>query len=167
MSSFHKESNREIIVHAKYISIGDIAHVGGHPPSVAAVYHYNDQMFALPVGFDLVWRNCADDYVTPVSIWLPRAPEGFVSLGCVAVPGYNEPEANAIHCVAESLVEEAEFEGEKIWSALDAYPWACHLYQVQSSALHFVALRQSREESGWTPKRVREGVISSSRSSET
>lgn len=36
------------------MSIGDIAHVGGHPPSVAAVYHYDDQMFTLPLGFDLV-----------------------------------------------------------------------------------------------------------------
>ncbi|KNA21084.1 hypothetical protein SOVF_046540 [Spinacia oleracea] len=144
-----------------YVSIGDIAHVGGHPPSVAAVYHYDDQMFTLPLGFDLVWRNCEDDYVTPASIWLPRAPEGFISLGCVAVAGFDEPEPNVVYCVAESLVEEAEFEGEKIWWAPDSYPWACNLYQVQSTALHFVALRQSREESGWMPKKVREGAASS------
>ncbi|XP_021768084.1 uncharacterized protein LOC110732449 isoform X1 [Chenopodium quinoa] len=150
-----------------YLSIGDIAHVGGHPPSVATVYLYDDQLFALPLGFDLVWRNCADDYVTPVSIWLPRAPEGFVSLGCVAMPGFNEPETNVVYCVAESLVEDAEFEGEKIWSAPDSYPWACHLYQVQSAALQFVALRQPREESGWIPKKVREDTASSSHSSET
>lgn len=79
----------------------------------------------------------------------------------MAVAGFDEPEPNVVYCVAESLVEEAEFEGEKIWWAPDSYPWACNLYQVQSTALHFVALRQSREESGWMPKKVREGAASS------
>lgn len=105
--------------------------------------------------------------MTPASIWLPRAPEGFVALGCVAVSGFSEPEANVVHCVAETLVEETAFEGEKIWSAPDSYPWACHFYQVQSAALHFVALRQPREDSGWMPKKVREGLVSSPLSSET
>lgn len=41
------------------MSVGDIAHVGGHSPNVAAVYHYDDQMFALPIGFDLVWTVIA------------------------------------------------------------------------------------------------------------
>ncbi|KAK9698879.1 hypothetical protein RND81_08G137700 [Saponaria officinalis] len=148
-----------------YVCVGDIAHVSGHPPNVAAVYQFNEEKFSLPMGFDLVWRNCPDDYVTPVSIWLPRAPEGFVPLGCVAVAGFSEPEGNAVYCVAESVVEETEFEAQKIWSAVGSYPWACHIYQVQSAALHFIALRQSLEESGWKPKKVRESVASSSSSS--
>lgn len=41
----------------RYISIGDIAHVGSHPPNVAAVYHNIDGQFALPVGYDLVKLN--------------------------------------------------------------------------------------------------------------
>ncbi|XP_074317635.1 uncharacterized protein LOC141653693 isoform X2 [Silene latifolia] len=145
-----------------YVSVGDIARVGAHPPNVAAVYQFNEEKFSLPVGFDLVWRNCADDYVTPVSIWLPRAPEGFVPLGCVAVAGFDEPEGSVSHCVAESVAEETEFEGQKIWSTLDSYPWSCHIYQVQSDALHFVALRQPLEETGWKPKKVRESMDSSS-----
>lgn len=103
-----------------------------------------------------MWRNCIDDYVTPVSIWLPRAPDGYVSPGCVAVASYMEPEPNLVYCVAESLVEETEFEQQKIWSARDSYPWACHIYQVQSDALHFVALRQTKEESEWRTTRVRD-----------
>ena len=101
-----------------------------------------------------VWRNCQDDYITPVSIWHPRAPEGFVSPGCVAVADFAEPGPNVVYCVAESLAEETVFEEQKIWSAPDAYPWACHIYQMQSDALHFVALRQSKEESDWKPMRV-------------
>lgn len=95
-----------------------------------------------------------DDYATPVSIWHPRAPEGFVSPGCVAVAGFVEPEPDLVHCVAISLAEETEFEEQKVWSAPDSYPWACHIYQVHSEALHFMALRQSKEESDWKPLRI-------------
>ncbi|GAB2273667.1 hypothetical protein Dimus_008449 [Dionaea muscipula] len=148
-----------------YVAIGDIAHIGSHPPNVASVYRYNNQQFAHAVGFDLVWRNCLDDYRSPVTIWLPRAPEGFVALGCVAVASLSEPEPNVIYCVAESLVEEAQFEAQKVWSAPDSYPWACHIHQVQSDALHFVALRQPEEESNWKPKKVLDNHSSSPLSS--
>lgn len=103
-----------------------------------------------------MWRNCPEDYVTPLSIWHPRAPDGFVAPGCVAIAGYLEPEPDLVYCVAESLVEETEFEDLKVWLAPDSYPWTCHIYPVQSDALHFVTLRQSKEESDWKPKRVRD-----------
>ncbi|OVA12725.1 Pleckstrin homology domain [Macleaya cordata] len=137
-----------------YVSIGDIAHVGSHAPNVSAVYHNVDGQFTLPVGYDLVWRNCLDDYATPVSIWFPRAPDGFVSLGCVAVAAFTEPENNLAYCVKATLAEETIFEEQKVWTAKDSYPWACHIYQVQSEALNFVALRQPKEESDWKPMRV-------------
>ncbi|KAL0446425.1 UNVERIFIED_CONTAM: hypothetical protein Slati_1770400 [Sesamum latifolium] len=137
-----------------YVSIGDIARSGSHPPNVAAIYRKSEKMFAFPVGYDLVWRNCLDDYRSPISIWHPRAPQGYVALGCVAVPSFSEPELDSMYCIAESICEENTFEPQKIWSAPDSYPWACHIYQVHSDALHFVALRQPREESEWKPKRV-------------
>ena len=37
-----------------YVSVGDIARVGIHPPNVVAVYRNSDQLFALPLGYDLV-----------------------------------------------------------------------------------------------------------------
>lgn len=40
----------------RYISIGDIAHLGSHPPNVAAIYRHVEGMFVPPVGYDLV-RN--------------------------------------------------------------------------------------------------------------
>lgn len=106
-----------------------------------------------------MWRNCSEDYVSPVSIWHPRAPDGFVSPGCVAVAAHMEPEPDLVYCVAESLVEETEFEEQKVWSAPESYPWGCHIYQAQSDALHFVALRQIKEESNWKPMRVREDPL--------
>ncbi|XWS38677.1 hypothetical protein CRYUN_Cryun19dG0151500 [Craigia yunnanensis] len=141
-----------------YVFIGDIARVGSHPPNVAAVYRNVDKLFALPLGYDLVWRNCLDDYTTPVSIWYPRAPEGFTSPGCVAVADFAEPKADLVHCVAETLAEETTFEEQKIWSAPESYPWGCHVYQVRSDALHFVALRETKEESNWKPTRVRDDL---------
>ncbi|KAK4786568.1 hypothetical protein SAY86_010401 [Trapa natans] len=137
-----------------YVAIGDVAHIGIHPPNCAAVYCNIKRLFALPVGYDLVWRNCLDDYTAPVSIWHPRAPDGFVSLGCVAVASFSEPEPDLIYCVAESLAEQTGFEDQKVWSAPDSYPWACHVYQIKSDALHFAALRQVRDESDWNPMRV-------------
>ncbi|CAH9120085.1 unnamed protein product [Cuscuta europaea] len=137
-----------------YISIGDITRTGAYPPNVATVYRYSREDFILPMGYDLVWRNCSDDYTVDVSIWHPRAPDGYVTLGCVAVSSFEEPEPNSVYCVAESLVEETVFEEQKIWSAPNSYPWACHVYQVHSDALHFVALRQPVEESNWKPMRV-------------
>lgn len=68
--------------------------------------------------------------------------------------GFSEPEPDTVYCVSESLVEQTEFEEHKIWSATDSYPWGCHIYQVQSDALHFVALRQVKEESDWKAARV-------------
>ncbi|XP_047340404.1 uncharacterized protein LOC124943990 [Impatiens glandulifera] len=137
-----------------YVSVGDIARIGSHPPNVAAVYRISDDLFAPPSGYDLVWRNCEDDYTNNISIWYPRAPEGFISLGCVAVDGYEEPETDFVYCISESVVEETTFEEQKIWSAPDSFPWACHIYQVKSDALHFIALRQLKEYSEWKPMRV-------------
>nr|GEU86615.1 pleckstrin (PH) domain superfamily protein [Tanacetum cinerariifolium] len=137
-----------------YVSVGDIARSGTHPPNVAALYQNTDRLFALPLGYDLVWRNCADDYTTPVSIWRPRPPQGYVSAGCVAMSSFTEPEADLIYCMAESIAEETTFEEQQIWSAPDSYPWTCCIYQVQSPALHFVALRQPRDEASWKPMRV-------------
>ncbi|XP_058084436.1 uncharacterized protein LOC131232245 isoform X2 [Magnolia sinica] len=137
-----------------YVSVGDIARVGIHPPNVAAVYQNVSGLFAMPLGYDLIWRNCAGDYVAPVSVWYPRPPEGFISIGCVGVPGFAEPLPDSAHCVSARLAEETMFEETVAWTAPDSYPWACYFYQVQSEALHFVALRQPKDESDWKPMRV-------------
>lgn len=47
------------ILSCRYVSVGDIVHVGTHAPSVAAVYRNSDNNFALPIGFDLVRYEAA------------------------------------------------------------------------------------------------------------
>lgn len=70
--------------------------------------------------------------------------------------GFEEPEADLVRCVAETVAEETTFEEQKVWCAPESYPWGCHVYQVRSDALHFVALRETKEESNWKPSRVRD-----------
>ena len=101
-----------------------------------------------------MWRNCASDYIAPLSIWLPRPPDGFAAVGCVAIAAYEEPPVDSAYCVSAGIAEETQFEEQMMWSAPDLYPWACYIYQVQSEALQFIALRQPKEDSDWRPMRV-------------
>uniref|UniRef100_A0A0E0MAV7 PH domain-containing protein n=1 Tax=Oryza punctata TaxID=4537 RepID=A0A0E0MAV7_ORYPU len=139
-----------------YVSIGDIAHVGIHPPHVAAIYKNVGGNFALPLGYDLVWRNCGEDYRSPVSIWFPRPPEGYVALGCVAVSAFEEPPLDSAFCVSERFAEDAVYEEQIVWASSDAYPWGCYVYQVQSKSLQFMAMRRPKEECELKPKKISE-----------
>jgi vacuolar protein sorting-associated protein 13A/C len=142
-----------------YVSIGDVAHASAYQPHLAAVYKNVDGNFALPIGYDLVWRNCAEDYRSPVSIWLPRSPEGYVALGCIAVPSFEEPRLDSAFCVNERFAEDAEFEEQIVWASSDAYPWGCYVYQVQSRSLQFIALRLPKEQSALRPKKISESYV--------
>ena len=106
-----------------------------------------------------VWRNCAEDYKSPVSIWLPRPPCGYVALGCVAVPAFEEPPLDCALCVDERLTEDAEYEEQIIWASSDAYPWGCYIYQVRSGSLQFMALRVPKEQSELRPKKILESHV--------
>lgn len=150
-----------------YVSIGDIAHVGIHPPHFAAVYKNINGNFALPLGYDLVWRNCAEDYKSPVSIWLPRPPGGYVALGCVAVPSFKEPTLDCAFCVDERLAEDAAYEEQIIWASSDAYPWGCYIYQVQSASMQFMALRVPKEQSELRPKKILESFLQQASETQT
>ncbi|KAF5176161.1 pleckstrin-like protein [Thalictrum thalictroides] len=62
---------------------------------------------------------------------------GSFHLGCIAIGGYLEPQNNSVYCVSATLMVDTVFE-QKVWAAPDSYPWACHIYQVQSEALQFL-----------------------------
>lgn len=47
-------SSNHWITFCRYVSVGDVARVGTHPPHVAAIYRNSDRNFALPIGYDLV-----------------------------------------------------------------------------------------------------------------
>ncbi|XP_024524741.1 uncharacterized protein LOC9654875 isoform X2 [Selaginella moellendorffii] len=131
------------IVPDGYVSIGDIAYHGTNPPTVTVSYkNNNDGMFALPTGFDLVWRNWKDGY-EPVTIWKPRAPAGYESLGYVASPAYVEPAADVVWCARTDAVEAAAFLEQALWHAKQ--PWHCYIYQVHNDALTFFVSREAKK----------------------
>lgn len=75
-----------------------------------------------------------------------------MAVGCIAIAAFEEPPLDSAYCVSAEMAEETLFEEQVMWS--DSYPWACYMYQVQSEALQFIALRQPKEESDWRPMRV-------------
>lgn len=83
---------------------------------------------------------------------MPRAPEGYVALGCVAVNAYIEPKVDVVWCARADIVEDAEFEDRLIWRANQ--PWRCFMYPLASDALTFVALREPKTECTPKVKRV-------------
>lgn len=50
--------DEHVLVCCRYVSVGDIARVGTHPPNVAAIFHNGNGQFATPLGYDLVSSNC-------------------------------------------------------------------------------------------------------------
>lgn len=90
----------------------------------------------------------------PVSLWMPKAPDGYFALGCVAIAAHVEPDVNDVWCAHSSLVEDASFEEQEIWHSLGNSSWGCYLYQVAGEALTFMAMRQSQQRSHMKPKKV-------------
>ncbi|HEY6815605.1 MAG TPA: Vps62-related protein [Croceibacterium sp.] len=69
---------------------------------------------AAPVGYTRVWDDTGGSAERDVSIWRPVAPEGYVALGDVAVPGYNQPSVKDVWCVRADLTERGAF-GSPVW----------------------------------------------------
>eukprot|EP01087_Luapelamoeba_hula_P001839 TRINITY_DN1163_c0_g1_i2.p1 TRINITY_DN1163_c0_g1~~TRINITY_DN1163_c0_g1_i2.p1 ORF type:complete len:783 (-),score=150.10 TRINITY_DN1163_c0_g1_i2:38-2386(-) len=58
-----------------------------------------------PLGYKEVWNDQKTGAkFGHVSIWLPVAPEGYVTLGFVAAKGYDQPPLKAVRCVHRSIV---------------------------------------------------------------
>ncbi|MCO5606510.1 hypothetical protein L7F22_060698 [Adiantum nelumboides] len=137
-----------------YVSVGDIAHIGKHPPMVSAVYHYEEQYFKHPIGFDLVWRSWKEGFTDPISLWMPRAPEGYYALGCIAMAAHIEPDVNDVWCAHSSIVQDAHFEEQEIWHSPNNSAWGCYIFQVASEALTFMAVRQTHQKTDIRPRKV-------------
>ncbi|KAG0604101.1 hypothetical protein M758_10G145000 [Ceratodon purpureus] len=140
-----------------YVSVGDVAYVGSDPESQSViVYRYDEDRFEKPVGYDLVWRNWKDGSGSPVSIWMPKAPEGYEALGCVVCADYQEPDLDVAWCVIRDLTEEVStVEDTPVWEAPGESPWRCFVYPVATEAKSFIALREEKNEHTPKPRKVR------------
>ncbi|KAG0557949.1 hypothetical protein KC19_11G167800 [Ceratodon purpureus] len=138
-----------------YISVGDIAYIGDYPDSETVVaYRYDEEKFEKPLGFDLVWRNWKDGSGSPISIWMPKPPEGYVALGCVVCADYQEPQLDVVWCVQIDLTEDATLEDIPIWKSPSESPWHCLVYSVASEVKTFVALREEKKDNTPKPRKV-------------
>lgn len=89
-----------------------------------------------------VWRDTDSGARTPVTIWMPRAPPGYVTLGCVAVPDYYEPDKSVTRCVRRDRAAPADLGRLSIWrDRKGAALWKCSLWQVHNAARTFLARR--------------------------
>lgn len=61
----------------------------------------NSGLVMFPEGFD---RVCGGG---GVSVWMPRPPLGYVSLGCIATSGDSPPPNNSVACIHHKAVVEA------------------------------------------------------------
>lgn len=85
-----------------YVILGDVAvpGVAAQPSAPVAVLAINSGLVAWPSGFECVWAAAEG-----VALWMPVAPEGYVSMGCVATPSREEPPPpKAVACVAAHAV---------------------------------------------------------------
>ncbi|KAH7316123.1 hypothetical protein KP509_21G079300 [Ceratopteris richardii] len=142
------------IIPQGYVSAGDIAHIGKHPPLVSIAYQKKDDAFKHPVGFDLIWRSWKEGYVHPLSLWMPKAPNGYHALGCVAMAAHVEPDVNEVWCAHSSIIEDARFEVQEIWRSPRGSAWTCYLHPIACDALTFMAVRQKQQIARIQPKKV-------------
>jgi vacuolar protein sorting-associated protein 13A/C len=139
----------------EYVSLGDVAFVGDYPDNQTVItYRYDDDRFERPLDFDLVWRNWRDGSGSPISIWMPKAPNGYVSLGCVVCADFEKPDLDVVWCVHSDMTEETTLEDNPIWKAPSEAPWHCFVYPVISEVKTFVALREEKSENTPKPRKV-------------
>ncbi|KAL2613699.1 hypothetical protein R1flu_025391 [Riccia fluitans] len=128
---------------AGFISVGDVVQRCYDPPDSAMVYKdEHDGKFAMPDGFDLVWRDTESGAREPVTIWRPRAPTGYTVIGCVVVPDYCEPDREVLRCVRKDCVGNVPLGQVPLWRDYNGSAlWHCSLWQVQNDAHTFLARR--------------------------
>lgn len=92
------------------------------PPNTCVVHDTgDDELFKAPLDFQLVGQIKKQRGMESISFWLPQAPPGFVSLGCIACKGTPKPdEFCMLRCIRSDMVTGDQFEEESVWDASDA-----------------------------------------------
>lgn len=74
------------------------------------------------VGFQLVGRVKKHRGVESISFWMPQAPPGFVSLGCVACKGSPKPnDFIKLRCARSDMVAGDHFAEDSLWDTSDVW----------------------------------------------
>jgi vacuolar protein sorting-associated protein 13A/C len=133
-----------------FVSVGDVAQTGYEPPgSFVACYSLRDPALAPPLSFELVWRDSGSGARSPVTIWMPIPPPGFVALGCVAVAGDDQPVRGEVRCVALARSYETDVFDEATWrDAGRPGGWRCSMWSVDNDASTFLCQRSHERPEG-------------------
>ncbi|GBG70050.1 hypothetical protein CBR_g4878 [Chara braunii] len=98
-----------------YCSLGDIAVKGYEPPACGlAILDDDSGIVARPERFILRARLQGKK---EASVWYPRAPQGYVALGCIVVQGFYPPSPDIVRCVRQDLVDLASYDESPIWTS--------------------------------------------------
>lgn len=74
------------------------------------------------VDFQLVGRVKKHRGVESISFWMPQAPPGFVSLGCVAYKGSAKPyDLTKLKCARSDMVAGDHFTEDSLWDTADVW----------------------------------------------
>ena len=82
------------------------------PPNTCIFFHDfgGDELFKSPIDFQLVGQIRKQRRVESISFWLPQAPPGFVSLGCVACKGTpRQSDFSSLRCLRSDMVTGDQF----------------------------------------------------------
>lgn len=100
--------------------------INGHryePPNSCIVLRdtEDDELFRTPLDFQLVGKIKKQRGMESISFWLPQAPPGFFSLGCIACMGKpKQDEFNTLRCIRSDLVTGDQFSDESLWDSSDS-----------------------------------------------
>lgn len=93
------------------------------PPNTCIVVHDTgaDELFKAPLDFQLVGQIKKQRGMESISFWLPQAPPGFVSLGCIACKGTpKQYDFSTLRCIRSDMVAGDQFLEESVWDTSHA-----------------------------------------------
>jgi hypothetical protein len=71
---------------------------------------------ASPVSYTSIWNDAGSGGDNDGSVWRPVAPQGYVTLGDVAVKGYDAPSLEDVWCVRADLVTPSAYDSAPTWT---------------------------------------------------
>ena len=81
-----------------YRNLGELTHHICILFQVVAVA-VNSGLVTFPVSYSVAYKTSG------LTIWMPKAPEGYTALGCVANPGDDPPALTEVACIATGIGE--------------------------------------------------------------
>jgi Vacuolar protein sorting-associated protein 62 len=70
---------------------------------------------AAPVDYDWIWDDSGSGADWDGSVWRPRPPAGYISLGDVAVSNHGKPSVDDVWCVRADLVTDGTIIDPSVW----------------------------------------------------